>query len=297
MKGLGEEFSATVNLGEADRWKSKVDPIEDCWAAKMLPSGVTCGDPTTPKVVKEDPCDPLVGWDGPKFVKPGGWEGFTCLLFWPKMVKAWLASPPKPTSWPLCLCWPKVVKAWLRCKLVPNEVKEPVVEGCLCLHGNMIYIILSWSPLDNSFFETHCIFAQIVQSFTPPHVYCYCSWYDKIFFHLLPRPLRLTSVSGATPSSSLTNPSSFAGFCTWAVCGRICIIGVCTQELWFQIQGGLHFELLSVFNRKIVCGGQEWNSFFSYKCFFCILALFSLQIFLSKEKIIFTANLFEKRLG
>ena len=175
MKDLGEEFSATVNLGDEERWKSKVDPREDCWAAKMLPSGVTGGDPITPKVVKEDPCDPLVGWDGPKFVKPGGLEGFTCLLFWPKMVKAWFAWPPKPTSWPLCLCWPKVVKAWLRCKLVPNEVKEPVVEGSLCLQGNMIYVILSWSPLDNSLFETHCIFTHIVQSYTSPHGYCYGS--------------------------------------------------------------------------------------------------------------------------
>ena len=218
MKDLGEEFSAKVNLGDEERWKSKVDPREDCWAAKMLPSGVTGGDPITPKVVKEDPCDPLVGWDGPKFVKPGGWEGFTRLLFWPKMVKAWLAWPPKPTSWPLCLCWPKVVKAWLRCKLVPNEVKEPVVEGSLCLQGNMIYIILRWSPLENHFFETHCIFTHIVQSYTTPYGYCYSSRCDKIFFHLLPRPLRLTSVSGATPSSSLTSPSSFAGFCTCAVC-------------------------------------------------------------------------------
>ena len=218
MKDLGEEFSATANLGDAELWKSKVDPREDCWAAKMLPSGVTGGDPTTPKVVKEDPCDPLVGWDRPKFVKPGGLEGFKCLLFWPKMVKAWLACPPKPTSWPLCLCWPKVVKAWLRCKLVPNEVKEPVVEGSLCLHGSMICIILSWSPLDNYFFETHCIFTHVVQSYIPPHGYCYSSWCDKIFFHLFPRPLRLTSVSGATPSSSLTSPSSFAGFCTCAVC-------------------------------------------------------------------------------
>ena len=75
-----------------------------------------------------------------------------------------------------------------------------------------------WSPLDNYFFETYCIFTHIVQSYTTPYGYCYSSRCDKIFFHLLPRPLRLTSVSGATPSSSLTSPSSFAGFCTCAVC-------------------------------------------------------------------------------
>ena len=56
-----------------------------------------------------------------------------------------------------------------------------------------------------------------------------------------------------------------------AVCSNICIIRVCTQELWFQIKGGLQFGLLSVFNRKIVFGGQEWNSFlFRYKCIFVV---------------------------
>ena len=61
------------------------------------------------------------------------------------------------------------------------------------------------------------------------------------------------------------------GQCAVAVCSNICIIGVCTQELWFQIKGRLQFGLLSVFNRKIVFGGQEWNSFlFRYKCIFVV---------------------------
>ena len=80
-----------------------------------------------------------------------------------------------------------------------------------------------------------------------------------------------------------------------AVCSNICIIRVCTQELWFQIKGGLQFGLLSVFNRKIVFGGQEWNSFlFRYKCIFGVCSFVCQRWTIHFRNMIFATILFGK---
>ena len=83
--------------------------------------------------------------------------------------------------------------------------------------------------------------------------------------------------------------------CAVAVSSNICIIGVCTQELWFQIKGSLQFGLLSVFNRKIVFGGQEWNSFlFRYKCIFGVCSFVCQRWTIHFRNMIFATILFGK---
>ena len=153
MKELGEEL--TGFWGTASPWVTGCCPAKelpnerckplkvDCCPPKMLPSGEAGGEPTTPKVVKEAPWFPLLGWEEPKLVKEavGGEleEARVCPpLFWPKMVNAWLVCPPACCLLCCCCCWPKVVKAWFRCKLVPKVVKDPVVlptglAPCPCL--------------------------------------------------------------------------------------------------------------------------------------------------------------------
>ena len=144
MKELGEGLTWFWDTGCCRPAKELCcSPPKVDWPPKMLPSAEAGGEPTSLKVVKDPPWFPLVGWEeGPKLVKEpvdGGLGATACLLFWPKMVKAWLVCP----ACCCLLCWcccPKVVKAWLRCKLVPKVVKDPVVlltglTPCPCLES------------------------------------------------------------------------------------------------------------------------------------------------------------------
>ena len=123
IKELGEEptwFRATVSSWDTGWCPTKGFSNDDCsppprmccWSRKILPIAVAGGDPTLPKLG-------VVG-EGPKLVKETVCPWF-CPWFWPNMVKAWLFCPGCRR------CCPNEVKAWLRCKLVPKEVKAPVV--------------------------------------------------------------------------------------------------------------------------------------------------------------------------